>query len=98
MKVWQVRKLKNAELYKRGCLYCLDMISTEVPWGNYNAKSCPHEECPYHVLDKYETYNDFMKSEDSKILVDEFFDSGKHEYRLVFKKKMPYSDIRMVVD
>jgi hypothetical protein len=28
---------------------------------------CPHEECPYEVLDKYETYEDYLKSKDSKI-------------------------------
>lgn len=93
-----MRKLSKNEVYKRGCLYCMDMTSTAAQYGNYSTKSCPYEECPYKVLDKYETYKDFMKSEDSKILVDEFFDSGKHECRLVFKKKMPYSDIKMLVD
>lgn len=92
-----MRKLKKSELYKRGCLYCMDMVSVFVERGKYGSKSCPHEECPYKVLDKYETYNDFMKSEDSKILVDEFFDSGKQECRLIFKK-MPYSDIKVLAD
>ena len=29
--------------------------------------NCPYDECPYHVLDKYETYEEYVESEDSKI-------------------------------
>lgn len=28
---------------------------------------CPYTECPYKVLDKYDTYEDYLKSEDSEI-------------------------------
>jgi hypothetical protein len=29
--------------------------------------TCPHAKCPYTVLDKYDTYEAFMESDDSKI-------------------------------
>jgi hypothetical protein len=38
-----------------------------------NRSSCPFDECQYSVLDKYNSYEEFMASEDSKILVNEFF-------------------------
>jgi hypothetical protein len=43
---------------------------------SYSGKShtaCPFYQCPYTVLEKYSSYEEFMASEDSKILVDEFF-------------------------
>lgn len=41
-----------------------------------------HDKCPYTVLDKYETYDEFIASEDSVILVPEFFASIADCYRL----------------
>ena len=35
--------------------------------------ACPWDKCPFTVLDKYNTYEEFMASDDSKILVNEFF-------------------------
>ena len=87
-----MRALTKLEMYKRGCSYCLDKVGKKV--SNYQKSYCMHEQCPYSVLDKYKSYNDFMKSKDSKILVDEFFDSGAHEYRVAFQKKTHYFDVR----
>lgn len=55
------RKMAPYEKRQRGCQYCLDKVML------WNEIRCSHSECPYRVLDKYETYNDFMKSEDSLI-------------------------------
>lgn len=67
-----MRLLKLSERKKRGCTYCMDMvIITDEDESQH--MNCPHEKCPYKVLDKYESYEDFMESEDSKILVDNFF-------------------------
>lgn len=48
-------QLHNAMQQKRGCHYCLDKIK-----GKYSR--CPHMVCPYHELDQYDTYQDFLKS------------------------------------
>lgn len=37
--------------------------------------SCPHKECPYTVLDKYDTYEDYMKSKDCEINIAAFVDA-----------------------
>ncbi len=52
--------------------------------------TCPHKECPYKVLDKYETYEDFLDSEDSKILVPEFFQTNADCYELAQVRDNPY--------
>jgi hypothetical protein len=46
---------------------------TTAKYKNDSRTGCPFEECPFTVLDKYKTYEEFMASEDSKILVNEFF-------------------------
>ena len=53
------RILTLEEKQKRGCTYCLE------PEGGEYATRCPHKVCPYHVLDKYEYYEDFLVSEDA---------------------------------
>jgi hypothetical protein len=50
--------------------------------AGYFRTGCPHDECSYHVLDKYDTYEEFMASEDSKILVDGFFQTTASCYEL----------------
>lgn len=59
------RILKKSERDKRGCNDCANMIRTEL--GNGVTHTCPYEECPYHELDKYNTYEECLNSEDSKI-------------------------------
>ena len=67
----RMRVVPGYEKKQRGCQYCFDMGKEHYQGANRIA--CPHDECPYTVLDNYETYDQFMASEDSKILVDGFF-------------------------
>ena len=67
----EVRFLKKHEMRQRGCEICVDMQKVTACRKIHYA--CPHERCPYKVLDKYETYDEFLESEDSKIIVPEFF-------------------------
>lgn len=75
-----MRDVSLREKMKRGCQCCKDMVA--IPRGMTSRTSCPFDECPYHVLDKYESYEEFMASEDSKILVDGFFSSAASCYEL----------------
>ena len=51
-----MRRLTQTEVKKRGCDYCAE---AEVRW------KCPYDKCPYTVLDKYNTFGQFLKSKDS---------------------------------
>ena len=67
-----MRVIPSFEKKKRGCIYCNDM--GHIRDGCQGLRNgCPHDECPYNVLDKYDTYEQFMASDESKILVDGFF-------------------------
>ena len=68
------------EKKQHGCQYCQNMQTENFGQGLRTA--CPFEECPYTVLDKYNTYEEFMASEDSKILVNEFFHTVATVYEL----------------
>ena len=70
-----MRTMPFYEKKKRGCLYCNDAIMTRSENGSAYKVECPHEECPYHVLDKYASFKEFLASKDSKILVGQFFTS-----------------------
>ena len=67
-----MRVIPVFEKKKRGCPYCLKMTEGIVE-GVLRTNCCPYDKCPYTVLDNYKTYEEFMASEDSKILVSEFF-------------------------
>ena len=75
-----MRRVPGFEVKQRGCQYCLHRKLS----NNHEATrtACPWNECPYTVLDKYKTYEEFMESEDSKILVNEFFASVATVYEL----------------
>lgn len=75
-----MRVVPPFEKKKRGCIYCKDMKPTRN--RGLIRTGCPFDECPYHVLDKYDTYEQFMASEDSRILVDEFFQTKASRYEL----------------
>lgn len=52
-------KLTLAMQKKRGCCYCTHMI-----WGSkkpYRPRQCPFDECPYHQLDGYKSYTQYLK-------------------------------------
>lgn len=76
----KMRVVPPYEKKKRGCAFCKDMGHTRT--GGGLRIGCPHDECPYHVLDKYDSYEQFMASEDSKILVDGFFQTVASCYEL----------------
>ena len=89
----QNRAIKSHERKKRGCQYCLH-VTTMRHYGEIR-NACPFEVCPYEVLDKYDTYEEFMASEDSKIMVTEFFSSVASCYELSSSTHSPtrsYSD------
>lgn len=84
MKKEKMRKVLGFEKKQRGCQYCADM-----KLGRFDGESrtcCPFAVCPYHVLDKYKSYEDFMASEDSKILVNEFFSTIASCYDLAMPR------------
>ena len=60
-----MRALTYEEKRKRGCVYCTDYQSKKGKYGTING--CMHDECPYHELDKYEKYKDYLKHEAPKI-------------------------------
>ena len=74
------RTLTLGEKKQRGCVYCKHVEHGK--YGGCNRLFCPFDRCPYKVLDKYETYEEFMASEDSKILVGAFFQTAASCYEL----------------
>jgi hypothetical protein len=67
------RVLHGFEKKQRGCQYCLHVTTFRHNGEIRNA--CPFDQCPYEVLGKYKTFEEFMASEDSQIPVTEFFTS-----------------------
>ncbi len=74
------RVLPVFEKRQRGCSYCLHVTSLRHNGEIRNA--CPYPKCPYEVLDKYKSYEEFMESDDSKIFVTEFFATIPSVYEL----------------
>lgn len=75
-----MRVISKDEKIKRGCIYCIHIKK----FRNHDGvrSGCQFDECPYTVLDKYESYEEFMASEDSRIPVDEFFQTAADCYTL----------------
>ena len=76
----KMRPMSLREKNKRGCAVCEDMEVHRV--FDVVRTCCPHDQCPYHVLDKYDTYEEFMASDDAKILVDGFFQTVPSIYEM----------------
>ena len=74
------RFMSLKENRQRGCKYCLHM--TMGKRRGQNQTSCPFDECPFTVLDKYNSYEEFMASEDSKIMVTHFFETVASIYEM----------------
>ena len=53
-----MRKLSKNEVEKRGCEYCMDYKFKTLG----HEQSCTFDACPYHELDDYDTYDDYLKS------------------------------------
>lgn len=85
-----MRFLTHEEKTKRGCVYCTDAEKTEAHGGRHRT-ACPHEECPYKVLDKYDSYKEFIKSEDSKVDVAGLVCNDSGDWRLTLSAKRLYS-------
>lgn len=52
------RALREAERQQRGCQYCADVYKG---WG------CPFEVRPYHTLDSFTRYQDYLKAEGATV-------------------------------
>lgn len=58
-----MRRMTNQEMVKRGCVYCADLQKRRLePDHTKRVKVCIHDECPYHELDPYDRYTDYLKS------------------------------------
>lgn len=68
-----MRVIPLYEKRQRGCQYCMDMKT--IRHEGMTRTACPYGKCKYKVLDKYESYEEYMRSEDCQIQVDEFFKS-----------------------
>lgn len=73
-----MRVVPYFEKKQRGCMFCFHVDTKKV--GKETRTGCPFDECPYHVLDKFNTYDEFMASDDSLILVGEFFTSFASDF------------------
>ena len=61
-----MRLLTQPEMNKRGCIYCLDHIKRKAePDSVKKSHVCIHDACPYHELDPYKTYTQYLKAERS---------------------------------
>lgn len=56
-----MREITFEERRKRGCWYCLDFARVKMKYAVHWC--CPYAVCPYHELDKYEKYGDYLKHE-----------------------------------
>lgn len=64
--------LKENEYSKRGCEYCADNAGHGHKIFKYKSKrksylavtiKCPYDECPYHELDDFDSYADYLDSQ-----------------------------------
>lgn len=93
-----MRTMPFYEKKKRGCLYCTDAIVTKSEQERICKVECPHDECPYHVLDKYKSYKEFLASKDSKILVGQFFTSQASVFEAAYISKPTHHGQRIAGD
>jgi hypothetical protein len=64
-----MRKLHRDEMYKRGCIYCLDVVKKKT-YGQRETM-CPFDKCPYDELDEFRTYNEYIKSKGDLLFLKE---------------------------
>ena len=58
-----MKALDKKEMKQRGCVHCTEMKRKKRKGGNF----CKYSQCPFHELDGYKDYRDFLDSEESKI-------------------------------
>lgn len=72
-----MRLLTKKEIKQRGCSYCTKAVMKKIVYDKLR-KHCPYSECPFHELDKYETYREYLKHEGLNIrLTMEFLGTKK---------------------
>lgn len=59
-----MRILTPQDKLKRGCLYCLHVYKEEK--DGVVKTICPHDECPYHELDEFDTYSEYLRKRREK--------------------------------
>ena len=59
-----MRILSTQEKIQRGCAYCAYIQMEEV--NEVVKKVCPYDECPYHELDEFDTYSEYLKKRREK--------------------------------
>lgn len=62
-----MRRIKKKENIKRGCSYCADMKSIKIKedgksYMKYENFCIHNDGCPYHELDPYDTYDDYLEA------------------------------------
>lgn len=57
-----MRVVHHAERSQRACYYCIDQASQDEDGKKLKTKRCPYDECPYHEMDGYKTYGDYLKA------------------------------------
>ena len=55
-----MRLLHNEERMKRGCIHCADVIPPHHQAPYSKLRKCPYDECIYHELDGYESYQQYL--------------------------------------
>lgn len=66
-----MRRVAKREISKRGCTYCSDFQKMRMePEHTKRVWVCIHDECPYHELDPYDNYSQYLKSENPQRLKD----------------------------
>ena len=56
-----MRILPTQEEIKRGCDYCAHVNDYCAHVNDTVKKVCPYDECPYHELDEFDTYSEYLK-------------------------------------
>ena len=57
-----MRLISNEERIQRGCAWCADLQMKN------KRRMCPHYECPYHELDEFKNYGEYLKSKGSNTM------------------------------
>lgn len=57
-----MRRLTAAEKKQRACEHCVDGQEARKQTGLQIVRYCPHDECPYHEMDKFASYTKYLKS------------------------------------
>ena len=67
-----MRRISMPEAKKRGCHYCRDCQTGKrlERMPGFSNILCFHDICPYHELNKYRKYKDYLDSKESQICID----------------------------